>query len=186
MEAKQRAARLAALLLEDCTQLLHLYTERESLSPTPPVAGGQLVKLPPLDALSSAERLCFLHAALSECRLLLDEAIKREDEQFVLQGDEYKTQRGTVKDRLGHLLLSTERLLEDSKRCAASVAEIPDSLDSGTFAVKFWILQVLQDLVHWSKQTSRTLQAMSTETEKKPRSRRARRELRRHQGRQRK
>ncbi|XP_072534694.1 ciliary neurotrophic factor [Salminus brasiliensis] len=176
-----KAAAIARLLHDECTHLLQLYTERESL-PSFAAPGGQLVTLPTLGPqLSPAEKLCFLHAALSECRRLLDEAIKREDAEFAPEEDEYRAQRRTVKDRLGHLLLSTERLLVDGKKCAASVAEVPDSVDGGTFALKKWILQVLQDIVHWSSQTSEALQTLPGE--KAPRRRRA---ARRQRGRLRK
>ncbi|KAG9275737.1 ciliary neurotrophic factor [Astyanax mexicanus] len=176
-----RAAAIARLLQEESSQLLHFYTERESL-PVSAAPGGQLVVLPPLGAaLSPAERLCFLHAALSECRRLLDEAVKREDAEFSPE-EQYRTQRRTVLDRLDHLLHSTEPLLQDGKRCAASVAEIPDAVDGGVFALKKWILQVLQDIVHWSSQTSEVLQTLPVEKS----ARRTRRAARRHQPRLRK
>ncbi|KAL6487705.1 hypothetical protein MHYP_G00043310 [Metynnis hypsauchen] len=179
-----KAAAIARLLHEECVHLLQLYSKRESL-PSFAAPGGQLVTLPPLGAqLSPVEKLCFMHAALSECLRLLNEAIKREDAEFPPEEDEYRTRRATVKDRLGHLLLSTERLLVDSKKCAAGVAEVPDVVDNGSFALKKWIFQMLQDLVHWSSQTSETLKLLLVETEKA--QGRTRRGENRHRGRLRK
>ncbi|KAI4890047.1 hypothetical protein NFI96_002460 [Prochilodus magdalenae] len=127
-----KAAAIARLLHEECAHLLQLYTERESM-PSSAAPHGQVVTLPPLGPqLSPVEKLCFLHPALSECRRLLDEVIKREDTEFPPYEDEYRSQRATVKDRLGHLLLSTERLLMKSKKCAANTAkEWQDACERG-------------------------------------------------------
>ncbi|XP_076845664.1 ciliary neurotrophic factor [Brachyhypopomus gauderio] len=180
----ERAAALARLLHEECVRLLGLYTERESF-PSIPESRAQLVIIPPLTPqLSNAEKICFLHAALEECLRLLEEVIRREDTEFSDgEEDEYKKQRRTVKTRLGHLLISTERLLVDGKTCAATVATVPDSVDSGSFALKKWILQVLQDLEYWSSQTSVTLQSLPEKTKTANRTTRG---PRRHRGRLRK
>ncbi|XP_062850819.1 ciliary neurotrophic factor [Trichomycterus rosablanca] len=168
MAVDGKTVALAKLLHEECKHLLHLYTERQSL-PSLPVSGGQLVSIPPLTPqLSSSERLCFLHAALRACLSLLEDVIAREDSEFsdTLE-DEYVNQRRTVKDRLGHLVLTTERQLQEVVRCQATVTKVPDLMDGGAFALKKWILQVLQDLVHWSGKTVETLQSPSARTSRK-------------------
>ncbi|KAB5581330.1 hypothetical protein PHYPO_G00174340 [Pangasianodon hypophthalmus] len=179
MDLKEKTVALARLLHKDCTQLLELYTTRESL-PSNSVSGSQLVSIPPLTSqLSPSEKICFLHAALRACLRLLDQAITREDAIFPdTPEDEYTKQRKTVRERLEHLVLSTERLLVGGKRCDA---EAKDLVDSEAFALKKWILQVLQDLVYWSNKTAETLQTLPALTAKKPV--RTRRETRRMEAR---
>ncbi|KAK1791696.1 hypothetical protein P4O66_013180 [Electrophorus voltai] len=175
----ERAAALAGLLQQECARLLELYAERESF-PSDPESRAQLVVIPPLTAqLSTAEKIGFLHAALGECLRLLEEVIRREDAEFSdVEEDEYKTQRRTVKGRLGHLLISTERLLVDGKTCAANVAAVPDSMDNGSFALKKWILQVLQDLEYWSSQAAVTLRSLPERAKAARRTGRGARRLR--------
>ncbi|KAI7810613.1 ciliary neurotrophic factor [Triplophysa rosa] len=159
-----RSAALARLLHEECNQLLELYRKRESL-PSSPVAGDYLVSVPPLvPQMSDAEKISILHAALKECLRLLEDVINREDAEFSEEEGDYTRQRTTVKDRLGHLLVSTERLLVDGQRFEAAVKEELDG--SGRFGMKMWILRVLQDLVHWTGQTSNTLNQLPVEMEK--------------------
>lgn len=173
-----RAAALARLLHKDCVQLLELYRDSESLPPSP-VDGGYLVSIPPLvPQLSDGEKISFLHAALKECQRLLEKVITREDAEFSDEDSEYKRKRKTVRDRLGHLLASTEQLLVDGQRFEATVKEELDGqVASGSFGLKMWIVRVLQDLVHWTGQTSDTLHSMPAEVEKAPKtiSRRTRR-----------
>ncbi|XP_047009360.1 ciliary neurotrophic factor [Ictalurus punctatus] len=172
MDLKEKTVALARLLHKDCTQLLELYTNRESL-PSNSVSGSQLVSIPPLTSqLSPPEKICFLHAALRVCLRLLDKAITHEDALFPnTPEDEYTKQRKTVRDRLDYLVMSTERLLVGGKRCDA---EAKDLVDGGTFVLKKWILQVLQDIAYWSNKTAETLQTLPALTDKKPpRTRRA-------------
>lgn len=160
-----RSAALARLLHKDSIQLLELYRKSESL-PSLPVAGDYLVSIPPLaPQLSDEEKISILHAALQECQRLLGDAITRVDAEFTedVEG-EYKKQRTTVRDRLGHLLASTERLLGDGKRFEAEVKEELDGSES--FGLKMWFLRVLQELVHWTGQTSDTLNSLPVEMEK--------------------
>lgn len=104
--------------------LLILQRKRESL-PSSPVAGDYLVSVPPLvPQMSVAEKISILHAALKECLRLLEDVITREDVEFSEEKGEYTRQRTTVKDRLGHLLVSTERLLVDGLRFEAAVKEV--------------------------------------------------------------
>ncbi|XP_030644087.1 ciliary neurotrophic factor [Chanos chanos] len=162
-----KAAALARLLHEESLRLLELYREKESL-PLQPVEGDRMVSSPPFTSqLSAADKLCFLHAALTKCVHLLDRAIGREDTEFGndKQG-EYTKLRQTVKDRLRHLLQSTERLLVEQKGSAAcsteaDVKEETDGLFSGgTFNLKMWIHRVLQEVVHWSDTASQTLHSL--------------------------
>ncbi|KAI5107634.1 hypothetical protein C0J45_1228, partial [Silurus meridionalis] len=143
--------------------------------PSNSVSGSQLVSIPPLTPqLSSTEKICFLHAALRACLHLMDKAITREDTMFPdPPEDEYIKQRKTVRDRLSHLVFSTERLLVGQKRFDAEEKDLMDG--SGTFALKKWILQVLQDVVHWSKKTAETLQNLPalTRAKRTTRTRRA-------------
>ncbi|XP_060782586.1 ciliary neurotrophic factor [Neoarius graeffei] len=171
MAVKEKAVALARLLLQDCTRLLQLYTTRESL-PSNSVSGSQLVSIPPLTPqLSPSEKICFLHAALQACLRLLDTAIAQEDANFPsTPEDEYTKQRRTVRDRLNSLVWSTERLLVGGKRCDAEAKEL---MDGGVFALKKWILQLLQDLVYWSNKTAETLQTLPALTATKPRTRRS-------------
>ncbi|KAA0722163.1 hypothetical protein E1301_Tti009089 [Triplophysa tibetana] len=163
-----RSTALARLLHEECIQLLELYRKRESL-PSSPVAGDYLVSVPPLvPQMSDAEKISILHAALKECLRLLEDVITREDVEFSEEKGEYTRQRTTVKDRLGHLLVSTERLLVDGLRFKAAVKEELDG--TGRFGLKMWILRVLQDLVHWTGQTSNTLNQLPVEMEKAPKT----------------
>lgn len=74
--------------------------------------------------MSDAEKISILHAALKECLRLLEDVITR-DAEFSEEEGEYTRQRTTVKDRLGHLLVSTERLLVDGQRFEAAVKEVP-------------------------------------------------------------
>ncbi|KAK2909033.1 hypothetical protein QQF64_000917 [Cirrhinus molitorella] len=174
-----RTAALALLVHKECTQLLELYRNSESL-PSSPVDEGYLVSIPPLvPQLSDAEKISLLHAALKECLRLLEDVITREDAEFSDEEDsEYRRKRKTVRDRLGHLLASTEQLLVDGPKFEAKVKEELDGqAASGSFGLKMWIVRVLQDLVHWTGQTSDTLRSLPAEMEKAPKimSRRTRR-----------
>uniref|UniRef100_A0A8C2Q3Y6 Ciliary neurotrophic factor n=1 Tax=Cyprinus carpio TaxID=7962 RepID=A0A8C2Q3Y6_CYPCA len=173
-----RTAALARLLHKECIQLLELYRNSESL-PSSPVDGGYLVSIPPLvPQLSDAEKISILHAALKECLRLLEDVITREDAEFSDEDSEYKRKWKTVRDRLGHLLASTEQLLVEGQKFEAKVKEELDGQAvSGSFRLKMWIVRVLQDLVHWTGQTSDTLHSMPAEMEKAPKtmSRRTRR-----------
>lgn len=115
------------VLISSCCDLFLLLfqTSRESL-PSNSVSGSQLVSIPPLTSqLSPSEQICYLHAALRVCLSLLDNAITHEDASFPdTPEDEYTKQRTTVRDRLNHLVLSTERLLVGGKKCDAEVKKI--------------------------------------------------------------
>lgn len=83
------------------------------------------MSIPPLvPQLSDAEKISILHAALKECLRLLEDVITREDAEFSDEDSEYKRKRKTVRDRLGHLLASTEHLLVDGQRFEAKVKEV--------------------------------------------------------------
>ncbi|KAF5901880.1 ciliary neurotrophic factor-like protein, partial [Clarias magur] len=142
-------------------------TTRESLQSNP-VSRPQLVCIPPLTQLSPPDKLSFLNAALRACLCQLDQAIIREDDMFPnTPEDEYRKQRTTVRERLNYLVLSTQ----GEKRVDA---QTKDFVDSGTFALKQWVLQVLQDLVHWSNETAETLQTLpAPKAQRQPRTRRA-------------
>ncbi|XP_043094297.1 ciliary neurotrophic factor [Puntigrus tetrazona] len=167
-----RTAALARLVHKECIQLLEIYRNSESL-PSLPADGGYLVSIPPLvPQLSDAEKISILHAALKESLRLLEDVITREDAEFSGEDSEYKRKQKTVRDRLGHLLASTEQLLVDGQRFEAEVKEELDGqAASGAFGLKMWIVRVLQDLVHWTGQTSETLHSMPAETEKAPKTR---------------
>ncbi|XP_073698975.1 ciliary neurotrophic factor [Garra rufa] len=175
----RRTAALALLVHEECTQLLELYRNSESL-PSSPVDGSYLVSIPPLvPQLSDAEKISLLHAALKECLRLLEDVITRQDADFSDEEDsEYRRKRKTVRDRLGHLLASTGQLLVDGQKFEAKVKEELDGqAASGSFGLKMWVVRVLQDLVHWTGQTSDTLRSLPAEMDKAPKtmSRRTRR-----------
>lgn len=74
--------------------------------------------------LSDAEKISILHAALKECLRLLEDVITREDAEFSDEDSEYRRIRKTVRDRLGHLLASTEQLLVDGQKFEAEVKEV--------------------------------------------------------------
>ncbi|XP_051561492.1 uncharacterized protein LOC127445449 isoform X2 [Myxocyprinus asiaticus] len=176
--AGRSAAHLARLLHGECVQLLELYKKQESL-PSSSKAVDYLVSIPPMvPQLSDTEKISILHAALKECLRLLEDVITREDAEFSDEENEYKKQRKTVRDRLRHLLVSTERLVVDGQKFEAQVKEELDGqMSSGSFSLKMWILRLLQDLVHWTGQISDTLQSLPAEMEKTPKtmSRRIRR-----------
>lgn len=173
-----RTAALARLLHKECSQLLESYKNSESL-PSSTFAGDYLVSIPPLvPQLSDAEKISILHAALKECLRLLEDVITREDAEFSDEDSEYRRKWKTVRDRLGHLLASTEQLLVDGQKFEAKVKEELDGQAAGgSFGLKMWIVRVLQDLVHWTGQTSDTLRSLPAEMEKAPKtmSRRTRR-----------
>ncbi|KAF4090799.1 hypothetical protein AMELA_G00056030 [Ameiurus melas] len=177
MDLKGKTVALARLLHKDCTQLLELYTNGESL-PSNSESGSRLVSIPPLtSALSPPEKICFLHAALGVCLRLLEKAITHEDALFPnTPENEYTKQRKTVRDRLNYLVESTERLLEGGWRCDA---EAKDLVDGGAFVLKKWILHVLQDIAYWSNKTAETLQTLLALGDTKPRSRRRGRKAKR-------
>ncbi|XP_053357695.1 ciliary neurotrophic factor [Clarias gariepinus] len=171
MALTEKNLELARLLHKECTELLKLYTARESLQSNP-VSHPQLVCIPSLTQLSPPDKLSYLNAALRACLSQLDLAITREDDIFPnTPEDKYRKQRTTVRERLNFLVLSTDRLLEEGK---SFDAQTKDFVDSGLFALKQWILQVLQDLVHWSNKTAETLQTLpAAKAQKQVRTRRA-------------
>lgn len=87
--------------------------------------GGHLISIPPLvPQLSDEEKISILHAALKECLRLLEDVITREDEEFPDEDSEYKRIRTTVRDRLRHLLASTEQIIVDCQKFEAEVKEV--------------------------------------------------------------
>ncbi|XP_056091264.1 ciliary neurotrophic factor isoform X2 [Rhinichthys klamathensis goyatoka] len=138
-----RTAALARLLHKECVQLLEAYRNSESL-PSSPVAGDYLVSIPPLvPQLSDTEKISILHAALKECLRLLEDVITREDADFSDEDSEYRRKRKT---------------------------ELDGQVAGGSFGLKMWIVRVLQDLVHWTGQTSDTLHSLPAEMEKTPKT----------------
>ncbi|XP_056313263.1 ciliary neurotrophic factor [Danio aesculapii] len=170
------SAALARLLHKECIQLLKSYRNSESL-PSSPVEGGHLISIPPLvPQLSDEEKISILHAALKECLRLLEDVITREDEEFPDEDSEYKRIRTTVRDRLRHLLASTEQMIVDGQKFEAEVEEELDGqATGGSFGLKMWTVRVFQELVHWTGQTSDALSSLPAEKDKAPVSRRTRR-----------
>ncbi|KAK7166081.1 hypothetical protein R3I93_005996 [Phoxinus phoxinus] len=165
-----KTSALARLLHKECIELLEAYRNSESL-PSSPVAGDYLVSIPPLvPQLSDAEKISILRAALKECLRLLEDVITREDADFSDEDSEYRRKRKTVRDRLGHLLASTEQLVDGHKFEAEVKEELDGQAAGGSFGLKKWIVRVLQELVHWTGQTSDTLHSLPAEMEKTPKT----------------
>ncbi|TRZ00863.1 hypothetical protein DNTS_034083 [Danionella cerebrum] len=165
------AAALARLLHSDSVQLLDSYRKSESL-PSSGVSGVHLVSVPPLvPQLSDTDKISILRAALKECLQLLEDVIAKEDEEFSDESD-YKTKQKTVRDRLRHLLASTEQLA-DGQTFAAEVKEnVLDGQSVGSsFGLKMWTVRVLQEIVHWTGQTSDILQSPPAVKHVTPRTR---------------
>ncbi|KPP63993.1 hypothetical protein Z043_117703 [Scleropages formosus] len=125
-----------------------------------------------LDDLSTYDKLRLLRSALRECLALLRSVMSREEELGYSDGGqgEYESMRNTVRDRLEHLLHSTELLLEETRTSNSpqvpdgAVSVEPDEVD-GAFQAKVWTYRVLQELVHWTRYTSQTLHILHAEWE---------------------
>ncbi|KAG9342411.1 hypothetical protein AGOR_G00192090 [Albula goreensis] len=168
-----RAVALARLLNRDCTRLLELYRERESLPPELPLEKDRIVALSPsAPHLSANERVWLLHSALCQCLRLLEHVIGWEEKQGFSGEGEYESVQTTVKDRLGHLLQSTKTLLVDGEGITPLTPdpgnpEETDGLEKGgIFEAKLWTYRVLQELIHWTQSTAQTLHNLHSERDK--------------------
>ncbi|KAM9406955.1 uncharacterized protein ACWYII_027174 [Salvelinus alpinus] len=162
-----RAAALARLLHQDCTHLLELYRERESLLSDHTPAGDRIVSLSLSSPdLSSDEQVQLLHSALRKCLGLLECLILREEEEMGELEGEYETVRKSVRDRLGHLLHSTKVLLETEEDVTPD-HQCNEEVDGvvGTFGAKMWTYRVLLELIHWADSASQTLHVLHSERE---------------------
>ncbi|CDQ88685.1 IL-6 subfamily member ciliary neurotrophic factor-like [Oncorhynchus mykiss] len=162
-----RAAALARLLHQDCTYLLELYRERESLLSDHTPAGDRIVSLSLSSPdLSSDEQVQLLHSALRKCLGLLECLILREEEEMGELEGEYETVRKGVRDRLGHLLHSTKVLLETEEDVTPD-HQCNEEVDGvvGTFGAKMWTYRVLLELIHWANSASQTLHVLHSERE---------------------
>ncbi|XP_037830795.1 ciliary neurotrophic factor isoform X2 [Kryptolebias marmoratus] len=167
---RTRAAAVAALLQEECSNLLALYREKEDFPVD--VAEVRLVPVaPPSSQLDTRDKLLHLHSALLQCHTLLERAITKEDE--MLGGGEkgkYEKQREMVKNRLSHLIISTGELL---KAADGSPILIPHSDDpeprspTVLFKLKLWIYQIYKEVDHWTKAVIATLKELPAETDRK-------------------
>ncbi|KAK6323022.1 hypothetical protein J4Q44_G00053610 [Coregonus suidteri] len=164
-----RASALARLLHQDCTHLLELYRERESLLSDHTPAGDRIVSLSLSSPdLSSDEQVRLLHSALRKCLGLLECLILREEEEMGELEGEYETARKSVRDRLGHLLHSTKVLLETDEDVTPD-HQCDEEVDGvvGTFGAKMWTYRVLLELTHWADSASQTLHVLHSEREGK-------------------
>ncbi|XP_041728678.1 ciliary neurotrophic factor isoform X1 [Coregonus clupeaformis] len=164
-----RASALARLLHQDCTHLLELYRERESLLSDHTPAGDRIVPLSLSSPdLSSDEQVRLLHSALRKCSGLLECLILREEEEMGELEGEYETARKSVRDRLGHLLHSTKVLLETDEDVTPD-HQCDEEVDGvvGTFGAKMWTYRVLLELTHWADSASQTLHVLHSEREGK-------------------
>ncbi|XP_062334570.1 ciliary neurotrophic factor isoform X1 [Osmerus eperlanus] len=165
-------ARVDAIALElhhECTLLLGLYRTKESFSPELTVGNGRpmLSMPPPSSQLSTRDKLWRLYSALLQCRGLLVRAVTQEEEEFGGgEGGEYESQRKTVRDRLGHLLDSMRRLLEEVEGAPAitanteSIEQIDGPTSGGAFELKLWIYRIFSEVEHWSRMTTATLRSI--------------------------
>ncbi|KAJ8416491.1 hypothetical protein AAFF_G00357790 [Aldrovandia affinis] len=170
-----KAVSLARLLHRDCTRLLELYKEKESLPSEHSLEMDRIVSLCVSSPnLSTDERVWLLHSALRQCLGLLEYVIGREEE---LEGEgegEYESVRNSVRDRLGHLLHTTRVLLKNEEETNVpapdpdcnKVKEVEVDEGDGTFGVKLWIYRVLQELIHWTHSASETLHTLHSERER--------------------
>ncbi|KAL4641485.1 hypothetical protein GN956_G10284 [Arapaima gigas] len=151
-------------------------TERESFLAEHSPGSGRLVCISlSSDDLSTGDQVRLLHSALRKCLALLQGVMRREEE-LGGPGGEYESVRNSVRDRLEHLLHSTKLLMAETRPQVHShplnspqvagedESSEPDEFD-GTFQVKVWTYQVLQELVHWTHCASQTLHVLHTQGE---------------------
>lgn len=156
-----RATAIAEQLRLECSILLELYTNKESIAAD--VAEGRLVPvLLPSFQLDARIALWRLHSALLQCRGLLENAIAREEEELGGgQKGDYETQREMVGDRLSFLLNVIEELL---KAAGGSTTTPTPGLESGgstgLFELKLWVYRIFKEVDYWAKTAITTLQAL--------------------------
>uniref|UniRef100_A0A3P9NSN7 Ciliary neurotrophic factor n=1 Tax=Poecilia reticulata TaxID=8081 RepID=A0A3P9NSN7_POERE len=169
-----KVANLAALVQNECTNLLVLYRKRENLPED--VGSDRLVFVsPPSSQLDTRSKLLSLHSALDKCHSLLERAIALEKEE--LDGDEtgeYENGRRRLKDQLLNLLRSTEELLK------AAGGQTPH-LPSNVFHQKLWVYSIFTEVKLWSETAVAVLQELQSDAAKEPskRSKRSTRSTRR-------
>lgn len=165
-----RAVALARLLHHECTHLLQLYKEKETLLMGLTPEGGRIVCLSPDAQEPSPEgQVQRLHSALRQCLGLLHCVIVKEEEEWgELEGD-YESMRKNVRQRLEHLLVSTKDLVETDD---VTLEVTPDHRCNeetdgagGIFALKMWTYRVLEELIHWADHAAQALHALHTERE---------------------
>ncbi|KAF7646388.1 hypothetical protein LDENG_00188440 [Lucifuga dentata] len=165
-----RAVALARLLHHECTHLLELYIERESLMSDHTPEGGRIVSLSPdSEEPSTEEQVQQLHSALRQCLGLLHCLILREEEEMGDLEGNYEAMKKNVRFRLEHLLASTKDLVETEDK---TLEVTPDNqcneeIDGavGSFAAKMWTYRVLLELIHWADHAAQTLHVLHTERE---------------------
>ncbi|KAJ8001040.1 hypothetical protein DPEC_G00187040 [Dallia pectoralis] len=154
-----RAADIAELLHLECVGLLDLYKKKEEFPTELNVNTEHLVSVSSSSSQLSANDI---DSILRQCRGLLAKVISQE-EVFGVGALEtkYEVQRKTVMDRLGHLIDSLVK--RDGNTASTSGPEYPElgGQENGSlFALKLWIYRVYQELEHWTRTASKSLQAL--------------------------
>ncbi|XP_077426941.1 ciliary neurotrophic factor [Vanacampus margaritifer] len=173
-----RAAAIAELLLLEISNLLELYSKRETLTADVIAEDSRLVSVPPPSSqLDTPDKLWRLHAALLQCRGLVERAIAKEDEEMGTGTGEYETQRKMVKERLTFLVNITGELVKAVGGPAAvtpsfSESSEPDNLT--LFELKLWVFRVFTEVTYWAKMAVTILQALPKERVRNTRYRSAR------------
>uniref|UniRef100_A0A8C5GQ94 Ciliary neurotrophic factor n=1 Tax=Gouania willdenowi TaxID=441366 RepID=A0A8C5GQ94_GOUWI len=164
----QDAVDLAGLLYYECTQLLHIYKEKEPMLKDHTPNGGRIVSLSQdPEEPSTEQQVQMLHAALRQCLGLLHCLILKEEEEWgELEGD-YATVRTNVRSRLQDLLYITKSLLEteDSTLEVTPDHQCNEEVDGfgEVFALKLWTHRVLLELIHWADHAKHTLHVLHQE-----------------------
>ncbi|KAM9818376.1 ciliary neurotrophic factor isoform 1-T3 [Syngnathus typhle] len=169
-----RAAAIAELLLLEVSNLLELYSKRESLS-ADVIEDSRLVSVPPPSSqLDTPDKLWRLHTALLQCRALMEQAIAKEDGELGNGTGEYETLRKMVKERLWLLINITGELVKAVGGPAVVTPSLNDSLEPdnlSVFELKLWVFRVFTEVDYWAKTAVAILQALPKERVKNTRYR---------------
>uniref|UniRef100_A0A672FRP6 Ciliary neurotrophic factor n=1 Tax=Salarias fasciatus TaxID=181472 RepID=A0A672FRP6_SALFA len=156
------AARVAELLLHECSILLELYRKKEAF--TAGLADQRLVSVPlPSSQTDAKDKLWCLHSALLQCLSLLERAIIKEEEE--LGGGvtgEYEKQRKLVKDRLEFLIRSIGELLRATDGGAVLTPSAELNSPTTVFELKVWVYQIFREVDYWTRTTVATLKDLPT------------------------
>ncbi|TNN62787.1 hypothetical protein EYF80_027013 [Liparis tanakae] len=124
---------------------------------------GRLVSvLPPSAQLDTGIKLRRLHSALLKCRVLLENAIAREEEELGGgQKGDYETQRKMVRDRLSFLLIVIEELLKAAGgNTTTPTPELESGGSNGLFELKLWVYRIFKEVNYWAKTAITILQSL--------------------------
>ncbi|XP_051940302.1 ciliary neurotrophic factor isoform X1 [Hippocampus zosterae] len=162
-----RAAAIAELLLLEISNLLELYSKRETFTADVIAGDSRLVSVPPPSSqLDTPDKLWRLHAALIQCRGLMERAIAKEDEEMGSGTGEYETLRKMVKERLSFLINMTGELVKAVDGPAMMMPSLNDSVEPDSltlFELKLWVFRVFTEVDYWAKTAVTILQALPKE-----------------------